>query len=380
MERYLISTRRSLHKIPEVGFDLGRTLAFVKGELDSMGIRYTEKYGKSSIVAYIGSEASARTLAIRADMDALPITEENDLPYKSARDGFMHACGHDAHVAIALDAARRLKEIESTLTCSVRIIFQAAEEHTTSGAKLMADDGVMDGVDMIVALHVDPTYDAGCVGISAGRQNAISYGFYLDFFGKSVHVAKQPEGIDAIRMAADAYTRINALADKYKSQGKQFIFSIGKIEGGTTNNIVCDKCRLFGTLRSINDDECAEFDGKMRDILRKVALSYGGKAELVPVKFYPLVINDEVATERAHKTLCDILAPANIIEKKPDMIGEDFAYFLKKAPGCMIRLGVRNESLGLTHQLHTPKFNIDESALQIGSDFFVNFVLNNMKG
>ncbi len=380
MQDYVINIRRRLHEIPEIGFDLDKTLSVVRSELDAMGIPYSENYGKSSIVATLGKPDASLTLAIRADMDALPITEENDAPYKSKTQGQMHACGHDAHTAMALDAARRLKEIEQTLECQVKIIFQSAEEHSVSGAKLMADDGVMDGIDSIVAIHVDPTHETGCVAISEGRQNAISYGFYLEFFGKSVHVARQSEGVDAIRMASTAYNAINIAAENAKRAGDELIFGVGKIEGGKTNNIVCDYCRLFATLRAISEESYLHFDGQMKEILASVARDMGGEARLTPVKFYPLVINDAEVTRRARETLISLVGEEKVLKKQPDMIGEDFAYFARLKPGCMIRLGTKNEKLATAYPLHTTRFNIDESALKIGSDFFVNFVLNNMKG
>ena len=373
---YLVNTRRELHKIPEIGFDLDKTLAFVRAELDRMGVEYTEKYGKSSIVAYLGKRDAGRTIAIRADMDALPISEANDIPYKSLHEGAMHACGHDAHTTIALDTVRRLKELEDTLTCEVRVIFQSAEEYTTSGALLMIEAGVLEGVDMAIALHVDPTYDAGCVGISSGRQNAISYGFYLDFYGKSVHVARQSEGVDAIKMAMTAYNEINRARDEF--EGDELIFGCGAVEGGKTNNIVCDKCRMFCTVRATSNAAYFAFDKKMREIVDRVASEAGGKGLVFPIKLYPLVINDEGVTERARETLLTTIDEEKIINKIPDMIGEDFGYFSAYCPSCMIRLGIKNEALGITHPLHNEHFNIDESAMTIGSDFFVNFVINNM--
>ena len=209
MESYVINARRRIHEYPEIGFDLDRTLAFLREELDKMGVEYTEKFGKSSIVATINPEKTNFTIGIRADIDALPITEESDFPFKSKIDGQMHACGHDAHAAIALDACRRLNEMKDELACRVKILFQAAEEYPPSGAKLMALDGVMTDIDCIIALHVDTDRKAGEIAIRKGPRNATSDGFYLEFYGKTAHAASQEKGIDA---------RVETLTLKYSGR------------------------------------------------------------------------------------------------------------------------------------------------------------------
>ena len=257
MENYVTKLRRELHSRPEVGFDLDNTLAVIRRELDGMGVEYTEKYGKSSIVATVGENKNAFTVAIRADIDALPIEEKNDVPYKSQNAGKMHACGHDAHTAILLDTVRRVNEIKDEIPYRVKFFFQSAEEYAPGGASLMVRDGVMDGIDEVYALHVAPNVDTGVITLWAGPQNAASNGFYLKFYGVSAHAARKEEGRDAIKMAFSAYFDIEKIAEAHKSAGEKIVFHVGQVEGGKTNNIVANECSLFCTLRTL-DDETAE--------------------------------------------------------------------------------------------------------------------------
>ncbi len=380
MQSFVINARRQIHMYPEIGFDLPKTLAFIKGELDKMGVEYTEKYGKSSIVATINPHKSF-TIGIRADIDALPIEEENELPFKSKIPGQMHACGHDAHAAIALDACRRLAEMRDKLDCCVKVLFQAAEEYPPSGAKLMAEDGVMDAIDCIVALHIDTGYDAGTIGLNAGDQNATSDGFHLEFYGKSAHVANQEKGSDAIIMAVKAITEIEFMVAKEIKAKDPVIFNVGAIHGGVANNVICDHCSLYCTLRTLKDENAEYILEKIKKIITNVADSSDGKAELVMNKHYPIVHNDESLTERVRLSAVNAIGAENVKPRSiQSMGGEDFSYFACLKPGCMFRLGVRNLETGAGGTLHNGKLTIDEKCLSVGSDVFVQFVLDNMKG
>ena len=371
--------RRRLHMYPEVGFDLTKTLEIVRAELDSIGVEYTERYGKSSIVATVNPEKTSYTIGIRADMDALPICETNDVPYKSLNDGYMHACGHDAHTAIALDALREIYSMRDEISCRVKFIFQPAEEYKISGARLMADDGVMDDIDCIVALHCGPARQAGQIDIVDGPRNAISDGFELNFFGKSAHAAKKHEGIDAILMASRAYV---ALTSEIRSENAEnpVIFNIGKIRGGDTNNIVCDSCSMFCTLRTWYDETAVEMLDRIKAICNDVANDAGGRFEFVTVKHYPKVNNDPGVAEAIRRAARQVVGDEHVGVENRGMGGEDFSYFAHIKPGAMFILGTGNEERGIVHGLHNDKFDIDESALKIGVDVFVRFVMENMRG
>ncbi|MBO4433542.1 MAG: amidohydrolase, partial [Clostridia bacterium] len=207
INEYAVGIRRKLHMYPELGFDLDKTLTLLKSELSKIGVEFTEEYGKSSLVATINPEKDNYTIGIRADMDALPITEENDVEYKSRIEGKMHACGHDAHTAIALATLKELYEVRDKINCRVKFLFQSVEE-SFCGAKYMAEDGVMDGIDCIIALHVDANCRVGGILLKSDEQNANVDNFTLEFFGKASHVARQQNGIDAKMLAVRTYTAI----------------------------------------------------------------------------------------------------------------------------------------------------------------------------
>lgn len=380
MESYVIKARRQLHMYPEIGFDLDRTLAFLRAELENMGVEYTEKYGKSSIVATINPEKTNFTIGIRADTDALPIQEENDIPFKSKLDGQMHACGHDSHTAMVLDACRRLNEMKDKINCRVKFIFQAAEEYPPSGARLMAADGVMNDIDAIIALHVDTDRKVGEIAIRKGARNATSDGFYLEFYGKTAHAASQEKGIDAIMMAVKAYTEIEFMIAKEIKAKDPIIFNVGSIHGGVANNIICDKCTMFCTLRTQNQENADYILGKIKKIITSIAELSGGEAKFVESKHYPIVINNEVVADKIIEAASKIIGKENIKQRAQGMGGEDFSYFALEKPGCMFELGVQNEELGYTVGVHNGKFMLDEDALKIGSDIFVQFVIDNQNG
>ncbi len=380
-DSYVVNARRRLHAYPEIGFELDRTLEFIRSELEKMGVEYTEKYGKSSIVATVNPEKTQFTIGIRADIDALPITEQNDVPYKSKIDGQMHACGHDAHTAIALDTCRRVNEMRDKINCRVKFIFQAAEEYPPSGAKLMAEDGVMDDVDCIVALHVATDFDAGDIAVSAGPINATSDGFYLEFYGRAAHVANQQAGVDAIMMAVRAYTDIEFMIAKEIGAREPVIFNVGAIHGGVTNNIISDRCSMYCTLRTQKEENAEYILGKIKKIIKAVAETAGGEARFVESKHYPIVNNHPTVTQKIRDAAARALGKEHVFSRDAQrMGGEDFSYFSNLKPGCMFNLGVRNEEKGYTVPVHNGKFMIEELGLEAGVNVFLQFILDNMNG
>lgn len=366
---------------PEVGFDLGRTLALLRRELDEIGVEYTEAYGKSSIVATVNPEKTNFTIGIRADTDALPICEVGGREYGSRIEGKMHACGHDAHTAIALTTVKRLYEMRDRLNCRVKVLFQSAEEYSTSGARLMVEDGVMKDIDCVIALHCDVGYDAGCVAVAPNEQNAISHGFRLHFKGRSTHAAHQHMGADAIMMAVRAYTSLEMMIAKEIDAREPVVFNVGAIHGGETNNVVCDSCSMFCTLRTYRQEVDEQVMARIQAICEATALSGGGSFTLEPVKYYPVVCNDPTVTtcfaESAKKAVGETCV---LTKRNRGMDGEDFAYMTQEKPGAMLRLGVRNQERGITANLHQVNFDIDENALDVGVNVFVQFVLDHMNG
>lgn len=249
---YILQIRRQLHQYPEIGFELPRTVALVKQELDKIGITYTEKYGTSSIVGVINPEKTEFTIGLRADMDALPIEEKTGLPYSSKLQGKMHACGHDAHTAILLETARLLHEMRDRLIGRVVLIFQASEEGPESGAERMVQDGVMDDIDMIIGLHVDGWTESGKIGICKGDSMASQRSFQMEFFGRTAHATLPQTGCDALAAAVATYNNIQSMLTRQVDPFARYVCAIGKLSAGETQNVVPDYAQILGTIRTFD--------------------------------------------------------------------------------------------------------------------------------
>lgn len=380
MLKYAIAIRRELHQYPEIGFDLPKTLALVRRELDSMGIEYTEKFGRSSIVATINPDCQGFTIGIRADMDALPMDEQTDVPFKSQNPGCMHACGHDLHTAMLLATARRLVRIKDTLRCRVKLLFTPAEEYITPGCKQMAEKGVMDDIDCAVACHVSPLYDVGEVRMTYGGQGANAMGMTVEFFGTSAHANMQHKGVDAIRMAVEAYTVMENMVAKELPPTTPRLLNIGVFEGGKTNNVICDYCKLFLTTRAHSDEVTDYMRQRIVQICEGIAALHGGKAKVTVNKLLPYVINHETVAGRLQSAAEKVVGKNHTGIHPRSLGGEDFGYLSRKKPCAMFQLGSRSELPGSEKALHNVQINFDENCMSIGVDTFVQFVLDNQDG
>ena len=371
---YARALRRELHQYPEIGFDLPRTLALVRRELEAMGIPYTEEYGRSGIVATI-NEGKPFTIGIRADMDALPMTEATGLPYASKIDGQMHACGHDIHTAQLLAVGRKLNDIRDSLRCCVKLIFTPAEEYITPGAKLMVEDGLMDSIDCAIACHVSPNYPVGHIATRVGGINANSMGILTEFFGKSSHAHSQEKGVDAIRMAVQAYLGMELMLAREIPSRAAAVLNVGTIHGGNTNNIVCDHVEMFLTTRTHSDELTALMERRIREICDDTAKMCGGEAKVTVKKLLPYVINHPAMTEKLHTSAAAVLGADHIRESERSMGGEDFAFLSRVKPCAMFNLGV-----GATTPVHSTTFCPDEGCFDVGIAVFTQFVLDNQDG
>lgn len=372
---YTVKIRRQIHMHPEIGFDLDRTLALVRSELDAMGIPYTEQYGKSSIVATINPECTGFTIGIRGDMDALPIQEDTGLEYASRIPGAMHACGHDAHTAMLLGVAKELKAIENTLRCRVKLLFTPAEEYIQPGCELMVKDGVMDDIDCCIACHVVPSVPVGCVRFEAGGKNANSMGITVEFFGKSAHAADSYEGKDAIAMAVQAYVALDHMAAKEIAAKHMHMFHVGAFNGGYTNNVVSDYCKLFCTSRTHSDEVTQFILDRTRQICEGIAAINGGEAKVTVNKFLPYVDHHPVMVEKLRQTVVNHMGADKIRPRKRGMGGEDFGFISRVKPSLQFDLGS-----GIPATAHHPKFVIDEACMEVGVDLFTQFVLDHQDG
>lgn len=376
---YAVELRKELHMYPEVGFDLPKTLALVRRELDSMGIEYTEKYGTSSIVGTINPKKTGFTIGIRADMDALPITEKSGCEFSSCHPGMMHACGHDVHTSILLATARRLQDMKDQIDCRVKLLFTPAEEYIRPGCKELAENGVTDDLDVITALHVNPTLPVGTVGIADGGQGANSMGVEVEFFGRASHAASQQKGVDAIAMAVQAYQAMDHLNAKEFDPTEPRLLNVGTIHGGNTNNIICDYCKMFVSARSFSDEVSDFMLKRIREIADSVAAQNGGTAKVTVTKFLPFVVNEPKAAAQMRRTAAKVVGAEKVLPVKRGLGGEDFGFLSRKKPSVFFRLGTKSgDSTG--YPLHNAMFNVDDGCFRVGIDMFTQFVLDTMHG
>lgn len=375
-KNYIIEMRRQLHRIPEIGFDLPETLAFVRQQLDAIGLPYTEAYGKSCIVATLNEGVGNKTIAIRADMDALPVQEETGLPFASVHPGKMHACGHDCHTAMLLGTAKKLKEMESDIKCCVKFVFQSAEEGP-GGAKTLCDDGLMDQVDMMIGCHIYPDKPTGIISLNSICQSAGSHGFKIYLQGKSSHVAKPHQGVDAIAMAVRVYSDIQIMRARELNPFDPVVIGIGEIHGGKANNVICDNVMLHGTIRTHRNDLDAHIYKRIEEIAHAVAEDMGGTAKVETTKHYPVLLNDQNIAHAVIESAQKIVGNDMVRESPLTMGAEDFAYYTLYKPSALFCLGAMPAD-GNYAPLHNGKMTINEDVLDIAPNVFIQFVLDNM--
>ena len=379
-KEYIISARRRLHEYPELGFDLPKTIAFVKNELDAIGVEYSEQYGKSSIVAVINPDKTNFTIGIRADMDALPINEINDIPYKSKHEGKMHACGHDAHTAMLLGTAKALYAMRDKLSCRVKLLFQPSEEGFTSGAMEMVKHGVMDDIDVIIGLHVENWLESGKIGVCPGASMASSRSIKIEIFGKCAHATLPESGNDALAAAVTTYNSIQTMLTRTISPFAKYVCSVGKLTAGKTQNIVPDYAEMLLTVRTFDMEVDKHIDTAIREIANASAQSFGCTAKVNSDLKTVVVYNDPYISKLVLESARKAVGEDNIVGMPKKMSSEDFSHYLTKKPGVFFRLGTRNIEKGCTTLPHNDNFMIDEDALVSGSNTCVQFVLDNMNG
>ena len=379
-KEYIIALRREIHEYPEIGFDLPKTIAVVKRELDKLGIEYTEEYGKSSVVATINPDKKDFTIGIRADMDALLIQEKTDLPFKSKIDGQMHACGHDAHTAMLLGTAKALKAMEDKISCRVKLLFQPSEEGQQSGAELMVADGVMDDIDVIIGQHIENWLDVGTVGVCKGASMASSRTVKIQFFGKTAHATLPHSGVDALAAAVKTYNDIQFMLTREMNPFDRYVCSVGKLSAGTTQNVIADYAEMLISVRAYKNEVDEHIAKRIDQIAKNAADELSAKVEIESDLKCFVVYNNPYISELLLSSAGKIVGADNIAEMPIKMSSEDFSQYLTKKPGVFMRLGTRNEKKGCTTLPHNNDFLIDEDAFVYGSDTCVQFVLDNMNG
>jgi amidohydrolase len=365
----LIGIRRHLHAHPELSFHEKETSAYVAKVLRSWDIPCTEGVGGYGVVGLIGKSGTGNVVALRGDMDALPIREENEVDYASRNPGVMHACGHDVHTTCLLGAAKVLKAIEHKLPGQVKLIFQPAEERIPGGASLMIKDGVLNDphVELIFGQHVYPEMEVGHVGFRGGIYMASADELYITIHGKGGHAALPHKNIDPVLISAHLITAIQQLVSRRALPTVPAVVSIGRVIAEGATNIIPDKVVMEGTMRTMDEAVRAKLHDALETLVHQLAASMGGSATLEIRKGYPALVNDEELTAWSKSMAIELLGEAHVHDLEMRMTAEDFAYFAQVRPACFLRLGVNNASKGLGAPLHTSKFNIDEDALITGS-------------
>ena len=373
----VIALRREIHMYPETAFEEYRTSELVYNYLSKLGLDVRKGINKTGVVADLLVDNPKGTVLLRADMDALPIQEQNDVPYKSKIDGKMHACGHDAHTAILLVAAKVLSQLKDKLQYNVRFVFQPSEERDPGGAIGMINEGVLENphVNYAFGLHVAGFYKANTIYIKDGIMMAEADSFSLKVFGSGGHGAYPHKAIDPILISSHIVIALQAIVSREIDPLENAVLSFGKITSGDVFNVIPESAELEGTVRTLKHELSEFIKERIEKISKQIAESFRGKAELNYAFGYPPLVNDKNATQFIRNLAKEIVGENNVFEAPISMGGEDMAYFLKERRGAFYWLGALNEENGIIYPNHSPKFDIDEDVLPTGVKMHVGTVL-----
>ncbi len=378
-----VKLRRRLHQCPELAFDELQTGKIIATELRKHGCRVKTKVGRTGVLGILTAGKGGPVVAVRSDMDALPVTEQTKLSFASRNKGVMHACGHDAHMSILVSTAATMAKLRREWSGTIKFIFQPSEEVCPGGALGMISDGVLKrpDVDLIFGLHVDPWIAVGRVGLKDGAMMAQADDFNLTVTGKSGHGARPHLGQDAIPIAAQIINAVQSIVSRSTDPLSPVVVSIGKITGGTARNVLAGDVRLEGTVRTLNPKDASRVRRQLEKIARGIARSLGGDIDLDYRVGYPVLVNHKSVNDIYRSTIRETYGARAIVEiKEPLMGGEDFAHYLNHVPGAMMRLGVRNPNIGATYAWHHPRFTIDEHSLSVGTSVLCGSLLRHLKG
>ena len=365
----IIAIRRHLHQYPELSFQEFETSAYIQQQLTNFGIEYQSGIVNTGIVALISPDRPVdKWIGLRADMDALPMKEMNDISYKSVHSGIMHACGHDVHTAMLLGAAKVIASFKNELNVGVKCIFQPGEEKLPGGAKLMIEAGVLNDppIEEIYALHVFHELEVGKIGFRPGMYMASCDEIRMTVKGKGGHGAMPHQNIDPILIASHLIVTLQQIVSRHCPPEIPSVLSFGRIEGLGATNVIPDEVKIEGTFRTMNEHWRALAHEKIKALSEDLVKSMGGTIDVKIDVGYPYLENDPHLTVQAREKATQLLGEENCVDLPLRMTGEDFAYFSQKIPATFIRIGVRNEKKGIVHAVHNTRFNIDEAAIEVG--------------
>ncbi len=378
----VVSIRRYLHMNPELSFHEFETAKFVASKLKEMNISFQDNVAGTGLVGIIsGKNDNGKVVALRADMDALPILEANNVEYKSTKDGVMHACGHDAHTASLLGAASILNELKDQFDGTIKLIFQPGEEKLPGGASLMIKEGALENPkpNSVIGQHVMPLIPSGKVGFRSGIYMASTDELYLKVIGKGGHGAMPHLNIDPVLITSHLIVALQQIVSRVGNPTMPSVLSFGKVIANGATNVIPNEVYIEGTFRTLNEAWRAEAHQHMLDMAHQLVQSMGGRLEFEIRKGYPTLINDEVLTAKAKSSAIEYLGNENVLDLDIWMAAEDFSFYSQVAPACFYRLGTRNESRGITSSVHTPTFDIEEESLKIGAGLMSYLALKELR-
>lgn len=367
----VVAWRRHLHANPELSFNEAETSRFVEETLEAIGGLEIHKPTATSVVARLVTGRPGPVLAMRADMDALPITEETKLPFASSRPGVMHACGHDGHTAMLLGAARELVARRDALCGEVRFLFQHAEETFPGGADEMVSRGVMDGVTRVIGAHLWAELELGSVGVPSGAVTAAPDTFWITIRGKGGHAAIPQQTVDPIAIGAQVVTNLQHLVARGVDPLDSAVVSVTQFHAGTTHNVIPETAELNGTVRTLDGSVRTEIAMRMERVIRGVTEAHGATYDFTYERGYRPVVNDAAVTAEMVQVVTDVCGAGAVAPMRPVMVGEDFSAFQQKAPGTFFFVGAARPIDGAVHPHHHPKFDVDERAFETGVRIFV---------
>lgn len=375
----MVELRREFHQSPELSFQEEKTAAVVAAQLKDLGLTPQTKVGGQGVVAVLNGGRPGKTVALRADMDALPIQDEKDCNYRSRVEGVMHACGHDAHMATLLNVARILREVWEEIPGRILFLFQPAEEQIPGGAVSMIQDGALEEVDAIYGVHLWTPLPCGVVGIREGALMAASDAFRIRVIGKGGHGGLPHEATDAVVIASHLVVHLQTIVSRQVDPLKSGVISVGRVEGGTSFNVVAETCELTGTVRTFNPEVRSWLRERIREVAEQTCRMYGARCEVEYEWGYPAVLNDPVEARRVAQVARRMGGDDSVWEIPPVMAGEDFAYYLQQRPGAFCFVGAGNEEKGFIYPHHHPRFDLDEEAMKVSAELLIRSALSYLK-